>query len=251
VPVRTEAMVAASTASTITVYFHFVGQDGDGRSEQFRNVRVFDSFGRPVPIPSPGVCVYFFDAVSGPIPRDALPVFVEADGCEGAADTARGYPLFGKFRTVPGAPGPGVPCSALMCPDNPACDEAVSAAMRIQNNMAMVCARRARLRDRADEREREGAVLLAVGIALLLLGLVLIGLSFWVNALIGGILMAVAIGLMSAASGAFAEANDLRRLQRVEEEAIDRLRAQWQVAMDTVGRQCCPGCVNVPLMEPC
>lgn len=221
------------------------------KPETFREVRVFDRFGSRLDLASPGSCVTIWEASTPLIPRETLPLFCEADACEGFINTPRDFngPLLPELATPPDVATSPATC-IVRCEDNAACNRAVNDGLLLQDQLAVACDEWRRTRDRADERERELAVMVAVFIVLLLL--VAIGLFLGPF----GWIVAGAAGVAAAALGpeignVRSELEALRRRQRELETQLEDLRPRLRDLIAAAERACCPGCGPVFPIIPC
>ncbi len=224
-------------------------QDPDGISE----VNVTNAVGMPVPIPEPirDCPTDLIEIDLGSMLRSHLPLSVIVNNCSG---------VDGETTTIfEGVAGPGrmgdpvpsirLPCSATLCEDNTACNNAQSQATTIRNQMAVVCRR-------LDEINKQFTILtitLAVmGVLIVVLAATAIAAASVPFGWIIAAVIAIAIGLLSY--GIFLIESELKRLRERKSEdtaELSELRPQFRDAVDQVNENCCLHCIVVDLSEPC
>jgi len=189
-------------------------------------------------------CPGFLIVDLGPVSRARLPIRVGGTEC----DSAQTIPEIPLLTTDRGAGGVALPCSALVCVDEPVCIAAQATLQLERNRVIAACTEVRRRRDRRNYYAVAAAIATALALACF-------GLAAAVAAIPGAQWATIGLGLLGAALLGAAIGFTIRAA--MEEAALSSAGATLQQAQNgfgdaqiAVGNACCPGCVTVDLTLP-
>lgn len=238
--------VVASTASTLDYELRIMVDPGT----QLKSFTVQDTMGMIIdfePALEPCTSEWYMGRSLG-IVRDRFPLSVEVTDCD---DHTFGPDEFPKLGVLPTEPGIPLPCSALMCADNPVCREAQRNAVTERNRVAILCWQVQTVRD---EFTRYLVIAAAAAITFIL-ALAIAGPALgsgWIGAIIAAIFFAIAAAFFAIFVWATVEAARKRlELNQLEDRLRGEKNAYINDSLRRVFDACCPGCIDIDTSMPC